>query len=375
MPNRKILLIANTAWNFWNYRQAFIRALEQTGAQVILSAPEDNYSARLTGRPTIRFIPLRRMSRRSLSPFQNFRSFCELYRLFQKEQPDMVFLYTIKPNLLGNIAARMTHTLAISVVEGLGSSGSAATLWRRLVAPAFRLALHRTHRVVFLNKDDARSFLQRRLIRSNQVSIIPGPGVDTEYFKPVPKPAGPEVVFLFCGRLLREKGINEYVKAAQMVGKNHPNAVFQILGSPDSGNPTSVPAGEIKNWKRNTNLHITDRVDDVRPHLAAADVLVLPSYYREGVPRSVLEAMSMEKIILTTDTPGCRDTVDEGENGYLMPTQNTEALAACMQRVLELPPEKRLEMGRKSRRKVVAQFSDKMVLPLYLELLETIDQP
>lgn len=371
MSGKKIILVANTAWNLWNYRYALIQALLASGYSVLVVAPDDRFRDDLLKIPDLRFLALHHLSRKSLSPFQNFRLLLELYRIFRHEKPASALLYTVKPNIIGNLASAMAGNIkTISVVEGLGYSGSTAARWQWLAAPLYRLALRAAQRVVFLNRDDAREFLDKNLVRPSQACIIHGPGVNLNQFQPVEQPPSEQVVFLFSGRLLSEKGIREFVGAAQALKPEYPWAIFQILGAPDPGNPASISHAEVEQWTGAGFLEYLGQADDVRHALAAADVLVLPSYYREGVPRSVLEAMAMGKIIITTDTPGCRDTVDEGLNGFLIPPRDAGALLKAMRRVLALTHGERTEMGAQSIQKVKNEFSDEIVIPQYLALLE-----
>ncbi|MFN0015255.1 MAG: glycosyltransferase family 4 protein [Saprospiraceae bacterium] len=367
MPPKKILLVANTAWNLWNYRRALTRALQDAGFEVVLAAPGDRFISLLE----TRFVSLQHLSRRSFSFFQNLRTLVELYRLFRRERPAVVLLYTVKPNILGNLAAWLAHSPTISVVEGLGHSGTSAARWRWLAAPLYRLALRSARRVIVLNRDDEQAFLYQKIAAPAQIVVIPGPGVDTDYFCPPPTPrrTSSPTVFLFCGRLLSEKGIHEFVEAAQMVSRSGWEAEFRVLGSPDPGNPATVLEEQVRDWQQAGIVQFIGAADDVRPHLAEADVLILPSYYREGVPRSVLEAMAMEKIIVTTDTPGCRDTVDAGKNGFLIPPRRADLLAQIMLHILALPPDEWSVMGKYSRTKVIREFSDAVVLPQYMALL------
>lgn len=374
LPSKKIILVANTAWNLWNYRRSLIQRLEQTDYEIVLLAPKDGFEARLLSGSRARFIPLFHLSRRSFSSIQNLRALLELRQVFQTEQPDLILLFTIKPNILGNVAARMLGLKTLSVVEGLGYSGSHAARWRWLAAPLYRSALLGAQKVVFLNKDDAKEFLAHRLVSEKQFGLIPGPGIDLDYFQATEK-TEPNLVFLFCGRLLQEKGIRAFVSAAKQIKHSHPEVIFQVLGGPDPGNPSSVTKEELEIWKQENAVHFLGIAEDVRPQLAGADVLVLPSFYREGVPRSVLEGMAMEKIIITTDTPGCRDTVEEGKNGFLIPPRRPEALVEAMRKVLTLSPEARRQMSAYSRQKAAVEFSDAQVLPKFLELIGQVLKP
>jgi len=372
LPAKKILLVANTAWNLWNYRKALISNLIQADFEVVLAAPGDRFQNYLQENCCCRFVLLRHLSRRSFSIWQNALCLLEFVRLFRRERPALVLLFTIKPNILGNLAARIAAVPTLSIIEGLGYSGSQAARWRRLAAPLYRLALRKTEKVVFLNQDDAHEFRQHQLVRLDQALVIQGPGVDMEHFQPARHLPGEKTIFLFCGRLLVEKGIREFVQAAARIIQNVANAEFQVLGSPDPENPSSVSARELQIWKKESPVTFLGSADDVRLYLAKADVLVLPSYYREGVPRSVLEAMAMGKIIVTTDTPGCRDTVEAGKNGFLIPPKNVEALVAVLHEVLKLSPETRRQMGAFSRQKAAREFSDDQVLPHYLQLIESL---
>jgi len=372
-PVKKILLVANTAWNLWNYRQSLIRAITQSGYRVVLVAPDDRFRDLLLQIPGVRFIALRHLSRKGLSPLQNLRLLLELFRIFRQETPDIALLYTVKPNILGNFAAALAGGVkTVSVVEGLGYSGSAAVRWRWLAALLYRLALRKTQKVVFLNRDDCREFLNKHLIRPAQAQIIPGPGIDLRHFQPVGNPPADPVVFLFSGRLLSEKGIREFAEAAKLLHRENARAIFRVLGAPDPGNPASIHKDEVSGWAADGFLEYLGSADDVRPTLAGAHVLVLPSFYREGVPRSVLEAMAMGKIIITTDTPGCRDTVEEGRNGFFVPPRDTVALLNAMRRVIQLTPEQRAGMSAWSIQKVKGEFRDGIVLPQYIDLLETL---
>lgn len=372
MSDKKILLVANTAWNLWNYRSSLIRALEAAGYTLSLVAPEDQYVWHLVAETKAGFIPLRRLSRKSLSVLQNFLLLLEFWQIFRRERPDIVLFYTIKPNILGNIAAARAAVPVVSVVEGLGYSAAGAAGWRWVTAILYRIAFRRTKKVVFLNNDDCREFRQQGLVRPEQVVVIHGPGIDTARFRPVNRPVNPRMVFLFSGRLLVAKGIREFVAAARALRAEHADADFHVLGAPDPGNPGTIQQAELNAWIQEGLLKYHGHHDDVRPVIAQADVLVLPSYYREGVPRSVLEAMAMEKIIISTDTPGCRDTVEPGKNGFLIPPCNANALLEAMRQILHTSAQERIKMGRFSRQKVLAEFSDARVLPQYLALLAGI---
>ncbi|MCC6460275.1 MAG: glycosyltransferase family 4 protein [Saprospiraceae bacterium] len=372
--HKKIILVANTAWNLWNYRRSLIQALQAEGWSVVLVAPTDRFAVSLCTDTGATFLDWPQLSRRSFSPFQNAQALLHVLRLFQQEKPALAVFFTIKPNILGNLAARLAGVPALSVVEGLGYSGGSAFRWRWMAAPLLRLSLRHTRKVVFLNPDDRLEFIGKRLVKAAQTALIPGPGVDPAHFHPVPKADDKRLHFLFSGRFLVEKGVREFMEAAQQVQKEAPNAAFAVAGAPDPGNPGTITSAEVSAWQATSGVEFYGALDDIRPALAQTDVLVLPSYYREGVPRSVLEAMAMGKMIITTDSPGCRDTVDEGLNGYLVPPRDVPALVAALRRACQLTAEQRLAMGQHSFQKMQTTFSDQQVLPQFLALIHSAAQ-
>ena len=430
---KKILLVANTAWNLWNFRRSLIEHLIVQGTEVVCVAPEDGFQwhlgaldvgrgtedvgqrtldrglgTRSEGRGTrdgeqptpdpvpnvpcppspvlcpqssvpspsspvqrpssICFLPLRHLSRKSILSLSNILLFLELVRLLRREKPDVALFFTIKPNVLGAFSARWCGVPVVSVIEGRGISATSQHWLRAMSVLLYRLALRSVQRVVFINPDDRADFLRYRIVQPEQAVLMSGPGVDAQHFAPRPK-SGRDFTFLFPARLLAEKGIREFAHAATLLKKRGLNARFQILGNTDSGNPTSISKDELEIWVAEGCVEYLGFTDDVRPHIAEADVVVLPSYYREGVPRCLLEAMSMEKPVLTTHSVGCRETVDEGQNGFLIAPRDVKVLADAMQMLANLPPEKLRQMGLHSRQKAVAQFSDEVVLPQFLAVI------
>lgn len=353
---------------------ALIKTLEAHGFGVFLLAPDDAYSLRLSAESEARFSALKHLSRRSFSPLKNLRLFFELRRHFQRHAPEVVLLYTLKANILGNLAAASLRIPAISVVEGMGYGATAPRGLRFLVRLLYWLSLRFAQKVVFLNADDLREMRRQGLVAERQAILIHGPGIDLQHFLPQAKPALQHPVFLFVGRLLREKGLREFVEAARHLRQQGVEAEFRVLGSPDPENPTSITPEELAQWQTEGTVQFLGHTDDVRPAIAAADAVVLPSFYREGVPRALLEGMAMGKIIITTDAPGCRDTLEEGENGFFTIPRDAAALAQAILKMLALSPGQRAAFGRRSREKVEREFGDAMVLPQYLDIIDAVQK-
>jgi glycosyltransferase involved in cell wall biosynthesis len=345
---RRIVLVHNTSrYLYMHYRQ-LIELLRSRGWDVVCAAPRDEAVARLESLgASWRELEL---SRRGMNPLSEVATFARLLGLFRRESPEVVLNFSIKPAIYGSIAARLAGCRRIcSMITGLGyvfmPGGTRQRLLRAAVGWSYRLALGCNAKVFFQNPDDQRLFVEEGLVRAERTVVLPGTGIDTVEFTPPPQPA-PRGRFLLVGRLLNDKGIREYVEAAQTVRASYPDAVFELLGPFDS-NPAAVSRGQIEEWERSGAIDYLGEADDVRPALSRASVFVLPSY-REGLPRATVEAMAMGRPVITTDAPGCRETVVDGENGFIVPVRDAKALAGAMLRFLSDPGLVE-SMGRRSR--------------------------
>jgi glycosyltransferase involved in cell wall biosynthesis len=363
VPN-KILLVSRCAWTLYNFRAGLVRALKIRGETVIGGgAGGDGFEPKVEalGIPFVR-LPV---DKKGINPVADIRLFFSLYRWYRKERPDIVHHFTIKPVIYGSLAARFAGVpRIINTVTGLGYvfTGSRSIL-RRVVESMYRMALLSSHHTFFQNAEDQRHFIENRLVAKEKSGLLPGSGIDTGFFAPRPEPksnTGSDLTFLMVSRLLGDKGIHEFVEAARSIRQDHPEAVFQILGQRDERNPTVVPEAVLEGWIREGIIEWLGEVEDVRPVIAAADVVVLPSY-REGAPRALLEASAMEKPVITTDVPGCRQAVEDGVTGLLVAVKDTEALAEAMVRMIR-DPQMRERMGKAGREKVVREFDERGVL-------------
>ncbi len=365
----KIALVANTAWNLHNFRTPLIELLVEQGFEVVCIAPKDGYEQYFSGLTNVRFVPLLHLYRKGLSIIDNLLALREIYTILKAEKPDCVILYTVKPVIFGALAAARLHLKSIAAIEGLGYTATAGQWFRYFIFTLYRWALKQTQHVVFLNHDDATEFINRKVLSAEKAIIIKGTGIDMEHFKaPISTPVH-QTVFLFIGRLLSDKGIREFVGASEMMKTQAPNIRFQVLGKMDADNPTSIEEQELQQWIHAESIEYLGYTDDVRPFIEAATVVVLPSY-REGMPRVILEGMAMGKPIITTNSVGCRDTVEEGVNGYIVSPENTTALYEAFLKFLSLSPEKQREMGENSRKKALSEFSNHQILPAYVALIK-----
>lgn len=367
----KIVICLNTAWNLVNFRAGLIRALVAAGHEVVTVAPDDKYAAGLKALGC-RFVPLH-MENGGTNPVQDALLTWRFLRLFAHERPDVYLGYTVKPNVYGSIAAHILHIPVINNIAGLGAVFIQDGLLVRVVRWLYRLALKRSAKVFFQNPDDRTLFIDGGMVRAEVTELLPGSGIDLKRFSSLPKPnaENPEFRFLLIARMLRDKGVGEYVDAARLLRQRWPRAEFCLLGFVDVQNPASISRAEMDVWVAEGVVNYLGVSDDVRTQLATADCVVLPSY-REGTPRTLLEAAAMARPIITTNAVGCREVVDDGANGYLCKVRDAGDLAAKMDQMLTLTPQQRTDMGLRGRAKMVAQFDEQIVIEKYLAAIEAI---
>ena len=298
------------------------------------------------------------LKRTGINPLTDLRTMYNLWHLIRQIKPDFLLSYTIKPVIYGNIAAWLAGVpKRFALITGLGYAFTGETekrSWlKRIVQILYRIALGKVHKVFFQNQDDASLFYSLRIIKSSdqKTFIVNGSGVDVSSFTVVPLPQINQ--FLLIARLLGDKGVREYVKAASMVRKQHPDIRFGLVGWIDE-NPDAISEDELQQWIEGGDVHFYGRLADVKPIIAESSIFVLPSY-REGTPRTILEAMAMGRPIITTNAPGCRETVIDGKNGFLVPVKAIDELALAMLKFIE-KPELIARMGSRSRQMVEEKY-------------------
>jgi len=347
----KFLLIAGFAESLLHFRGALIAALQKNGLEVHVAAPELTLNSTVRARLeelglVVHDVPLRRTG---MNPLADLKALWSLWRLMRKVSPDYMLAYTVKPVIYGSFAAFLAKVpKRFALITGLGyafqGEGQRDAL-RVLVEGLYRQALRRAHKVFFQNPDDEALFRARGILAQNhQTVIVNGSGVDLAEFVDTTVPE--QASFLLIARLLGDKGVREYAGAAEVLKRKYPGSRFTLVGWIDD-NPDSIRKSELERWVAAGTLTYLGQMSDVRPAIADASVYVLPSY-REGTPRTVLEAMAMGRAIVTTDAPGCRETVVDGDNGFLVPVKSVAGLASAMERFI-LDPELAFSMGMRSR--------------------------
>jgi glycosyltransferase involved in cell wall biosynthesis len=376
----KILLFANTDWYLYNFRLPLAKAIRELGVEVVLVSPPGEYGPRLEAEG-FRWIPLR-MNRRGLNPWEEIRVISALASIYRREHPYLVHHFTIKSVIYGTIAGRLAGVPnQVNAVVGLGhvftSDSPRAKILRPILRALFRLALRMSHgRMILQNSDDRDLFLWNRLVTPDSIRVIRGSGVNTARFcmQRQEDRQGKGLRVLMATRLLWEKGVGEYAEAARMLKPILPEAEFLLAGSPDDGNPSSVPGATIASWQKEGVLTALGHVEDMASLLPEVDIAVLPSY-REGTPRILLEAAACGLPIVATDVPGCREIVEHKVNGLLVPPRDPKSIAEAIRYIASHPKERR-RMGESGRRKVLQEFDERIVIRRTMEVYrELLDVP
>ncbi len=367
----KVLIALNTAWNLANFRAGLIRSLVSAGYHVVAVAPRDEHVVRLDALGCS-YIPLA-IDNKGTHPGRDLHLLWRFWRVLRKERPQVFLGYTVKPNVYGSVAAHALGIPVINNIAGLGAVFIEQNWLTRLVKGLYRLALSRSSKVFFQNEDDRQLFLENRLVAPSVADRLPGSGVNLDHFELTPSSMAPQggLRFLLIARMLWDKGVGEYVEAARLVRQRHPNAQFGLLGFLDVQNPAAISRARMDEWVAEGAVQYLGTADDVRPHIAETNCVVLPSY-REGVPRALLEAAAMGRPIITTDAVGCRDAVDDGLTGYLCRPRDAADLADKIERMISLSAEQRAEMGRRGRDKMEREFDERIVIKKYIQTIGEI---
>jgi glycosyltransferase involved in cell wall biosynthesis len=365
-----VCLVCNTAWAIYTYRHGLIRMLIEKGAAVTVLAPRDRTFA-LLEEMGCRCIELP-VASKGTKPGEDLRTLHALYRHYRAIKPDVVFHYTIKANIYGSIAAWLARVPSIAVTTGLGYVFIQKSRAALVAKALYRLAFRFPREIWFLNRDDEAAFLKGRLLAyPERARLLNGEGVDLNHFAYTPLPQSADFTFVLIGRLLWDKGVGEYVDAARQLRARYPHARFQLLGPVGVANPSAITLEDVRAWEREGVIEYLGEAHDVRSHIANADCVVLPSY-REGVPRTLMEASAMGRPIVATDVPGCREVVADGVTGLLCEARSGASLAAKLGQMLKMPYDARRAMGERGHAKVAAEFDEAAVVERYRQTLHEL---
>ena len=371
-PRRTVAVCVNSAWNVLNFRRGLVRDLVSNGFRVVVLAPLDQSREPFEQLGCeVTHIDL---DRGSLSPLHDLRVLLQIRRELKRLRPIVMLGFTIKPNVYGSLAARSLGIPVINNVAGLGTMFLRGRLAAALARLFYWSAFRKSYVVFFQNPDDHDMFIRRGIVRSEQARLLPGSGIDLARFMPDALPGADErqpVVFLMIARLLRDKGVAEYIGAARHLRKSNANARFVLVGGHDLKNSAAISTAVLNNAISEAAIEYVGQIADVRKEIAKADCIVLPSY-REGLPRTLLEGAAMGRPLVATDVPGCREVVRDETTGILCRPRDPKSLATALKRMIDAGALERQRMGSNARRMVENQFDERFVASAYREALNRL---
>lgn len=362
----RIGIVINTSWNIYNFRSSLIKRLIQEGFKVIAIAPEDSFSSKLinlgcTYRPV-------KMDNTGANPLKDYRLYLELKRIYKSERLDIVLQFTIKPNIYGTLAASQTGIRCINNVSGLGTVFINRNLTTTIAKYLYRKSFQKATLTFFQNNDDRIEFIKFINIPSLNYDLLPGSGINLTQFQPSIKSKKKVFRFLMIARLIIDKGVLEYIEAAKTIKQSNKTVEFVLLGQIDEGHNRGIRREIIESASNEGIIKYEGTTDDVRDHIKHSDCVVLPSY-REGTPRTLLEAAAMARPIITTNVPGCKEVVQDEINGLLCQSRSASDLSIQLQKMLSFDDKKRNKMGSAGRRLVEERYDEEIVINKYLKYI------
>ena len=367
--DKYVVIFSNTFWSIYNFRRALITALLKHGHKVMALSANDAYRARVEelGCETM---SLKNFDAKSTSVLKELKLVWEIRKTLRQIPFDYIFTFTIKPNLYTALNNVFGTKKTIITVNGLGNVFSGGNPVKTISLQLFRIAFNRSYRIVFQNQDDYYFFHESIGLRKKKVLFVRGSGINVKEFSFSQREntPGDRLVFLLACRLLKEKGIFEYIEAARRVKVAFPNVQFWLIGMP-AINQSAIHIKDLAPFEEEGIIKLVPPTDEINHLLEDVDVSVLPSYYNEGVPRILLESLSKGLPVITTDSVGCRETVKDGQNGYLVEPKNVAALEEAFQKMISLPVNQRQKMRRESRWLAETAFDESKVIDTYLGIL------
>jgi len=371
----KILFSSNVAWSIYLFRRSLLLELQREGHEIYAVGAQDKYAGKLE-ELNFKFYPIA-INNNSKNPLADIMLVMKYIRVYKKIKPDIILHNAIKPNIYGTIAAGMLNIPTINNISGLGTLFIKKSLATSIAKILYRISQKMATTVFFQNPHDQKLFIENKLVNPKKAKLIPGSGVNTEKFHPRlnTNHNNQAFEFLFIARLIKDKGLNEYLQAAKILKNKYGDKIkFSILGPFYQANETAITPEELQVYQHKNIIDYLGETDEVEKEIAHANAVVLPSY-REGLSKVLIEAAAMEKPIVTTDVPGCKDVVDDGYNGYLCQVRNAEDLADKMEKMYLLNKEDLEQMGKNARQKVLDVFDEKIIIDIYINEIKRILPP
>ncbi|ARE47194.1 glycosyltransferase family 1 protein [Escherichia coli] len=366
---KKIILSANTCWYLYNFRKNTIITLIQKGFDVYILAPVDEVYSKKLSNLGVSLLHIS-IDPTGVNCFKEFMTIIRSSRELSKIKPDYILNFTPKNNIYNSIAAWGKNIKVINNISGLGVGFEKKRILSLIIKYLYKISQRNVHFIFFQNEQDRSIFLSNKIVSVEKTKRIPGSGVDLARFHYDLKSPAETIVFILVARMLLQKGIMQYIEAACVLKNKYKNKIeFRLLGHIDDRNPSAISMNTIKMWHDKGIIRYLGTTDFVERELNQVDCVVLPSFYREGIPKSLLEAAAMGKPIIASDNIGCRDVVEDGINGFLCEPKNTKSLVDALERFINLSDKQKIEMGIASRRKIEQEFDEKKVIDSYMKLL------
>tara|TARA_Y100001970_G_C14246269_1_gene868508 strand:+ start:3538 stop:4644 length:1107 start_codon:yes stop_codon:yes gene_type:complete len=361
---KKILISSNTSWNIYNFRISLIKELLSRNIEIIILSSRDQYTDELI-KIGCKFSEIN-IDRSTIGLFSNIMLFFNFLVKIKSINPDLILSYTIKPNIYASLAARLYKIKIYNTITGLGSSFLKNSYLKFLIIKFYIYSLKKSDLLIFQNRDDMKLFKKYNILNNQERDIIPGSGVDTDYFYYNENYNKNQITnFLFIGRIIKDKGVLELIQAFDYLKKRNHKIKLYLVGDLDQNNPSYISLSEIHKWEKNQIITFLGHNEDIRDKIIESDCVILPSY-REGMPKSLLEASSMGRPIIATDVPGCREIVINNITGYLCHSKNTEDLIDKIELFLKTSSDKRILMGKNARKIILDRFDQKIIIDKYI---------
>ncbi len=361
----RVAVVINTSWNIYNFRMGLIQGLRKEGMEITAIAPHDEYSDRIQQHITFHTV---KMQQKGANPLSDLRLIFDLYCLYKSIKPDCILHYTIKPNIYGTFAAKLAGIPSINNVSGLGTVFLHNNYVSKIAVWLYRLAFRFPSTVFFQNNDDRQLFLDRKIVTPRNTDVLPGSGINLSAYTPKELPPVKPFIFLFASRLLYDKGVVEFAEAARIVRKKYPDTIFLLAGALDNNKKLGITRQILDRWIRENIIVYKGFVENIHDLIAQSHCIVLPSY-REGVPRTLIEAAAMSRPCIASSVPGCTEVIVDEYNGFLCKQRDSSSLADKMEKMLLLSNNDLQKLGSNGRVLAEGKFNEQIIIEKYLQAI------
>jgi len=366
---KKILIFSNSSWNIYNFRLNLIKELISKKFDISIICPDNIYFNKLNSY-NLNLTKIK-LDNKGINLFKDLIFFVSLYKKIKNEKPDLILSYTVKPNIYGSLIARILKIKIINNVTGLGTAFINNSFLKIFAIIIYKISFIKSNLVFFHNLQDLNYFVKLGIVKLNNAKTLPGSGVDVSYYNYNLLIKKKHIEFLYIGRILIDKGFKELINAITILKEQYPNIILNVVGPLQSENRSSIPKDLINKWLNSNIFNYLGFFDDIREKIISSDCVVLPSY-KEGMPRSILEAAAIGRAIVTTDIPGCNAIVDDGVNGYLCKPKDIKSLRIALEKFIILSYEEKKIMGIKSREKALKYFDESKVISISLKEIQSL---